>query len=133
MSNEYPLIGEILNKGGWDVQCWTKDGQYYDDGDKSCFDLVPIEPAELEGLKVGEPVFIFHKKLQQVKKLFITYVDCTYIWVADEWAGNTKCSYSLCFNIDGIAILPDMGTSELKAYRSKERALASMKEGNNVD
>ena len=130
MSDEFPLVGEALRECGWDVQCWTKDGRYYNSDDESEFDLIPVESAELEGLTVGDKVYGYDDKItshDHVREFEI---------ISEHLDNGFWISYSI--GLDKMPICYDgapigFGNGQQMFYRSKERALASVKSDKNAE
>lgn len=120
MSDKFPLVGEVLSKDRWGgVQCWTKDGYYYNSDDESDFDLIPIEPAELEGLKVGDGVYCVDMG-GEINRFPIKEADFNSVMIWDDfWVTRKGMPYCT-------------GNGQQMFYRSAERALASIRGNNNV-
>lgn len=119
---DYPIVGEYCHDGVWYTILWAKNSSAYPMTFLSV-SLIPIEPAELEGLKIGDKVWSITDDGEPVD--FTTcFIGTQIIWAV---LGEIK----VAINIDGSLL--HIGNSKQMFYRSKERALASIREGNNVD
>lgn len=110
-----PIIGETFKgEGDWEITSWTSDGFLYPYKSENPYNLIPLEPAELEGLKVGEPVYTINR-YGIVGRYFIKER------IGDDFFSTT----GMCMHIDGTH--NDIGNGQKLFFRSEERALASIK------
>ena len=114
MDKDFPLVGEIDCGTYYQCATWDING-IADDTSDDTYDLIPIEPAELEGLEVGDSVYVVNMD-GIIGRYFIKERN------GDDFFSTT----GMCMHIDGTH--NDIGNGQKLFFRSEERALASIKE-----
>lgn len=116
----YPIVGAVYENNRWHLWEWTIDGHSTASKIKHACDLVPVEPAELEGLEVGDSVYSVTKN-KKTKEFKIIAKDDFNVWLK---AQDIKIST----HYDGISYC--IGNGQKLFYSSEARALASIKQVN---
>lgn len=113
MDKDFPLVGEIDCGTYYQCATWDING-IADDTSDDDYDLIPLEPAELEGLVEGDLIWSIDFEGEPVEWEIITII-----------AGQLKISDDVWVRDDGSMV--HVGNGQKLFFRSKERALASIK------
>lgn len=112
MDKDFPLVGEIDCGTYYQCATWNTNG-IADDTSDDDYDLIPLEPAELEGLKAGDLIWS------------ITFDGAAVSWeIIVEIEENFKISDDVWVRFDGS--MSHVGNGQKMFYRSEGRALASI-------